>query len=77
MNTTLISVRVKAGARKETIEKISEAKFEISVREKPERNQANQRVTKILAARFKVPAAKLRIVKGHHSPSKLFSIESE
>lgn len=76
MNAKLISVKVKAGAKKEAIEKISDTKFKISVREKPDRNQANRRVIQLLAALFNVPVKKVHLVKGHHSPSKLFAINS-
>ncbi|HEY4516340.1 MAG TPA: DUF167 domain-containing protein [Candidatus Paceibacterota bacterium] len=75
MNIVLVSVKVKAGARKETIEKVSDTKFKISVREKPEGNQANHRVIELLARHFQVTQKSIRIVKGHHSPSKIFTIK--
>lgn len=74
MNVAHISVKVGAGAREELLEKISDTKFKIAVREKPERNQANRRVIELLAVQFNVPVKKIRIVKGHRSPSKLFSV---
>lgn len=74
MNTTLISVKVKASAKKELVEKISNTKFKFSVREKPEGNRANHRAVELLAKHFNAHVSKVRIVKGHHSPSKLFSV---
>lgn len=70
-----IHVKVSAGASKENFQKISEDHFEVSVKEKAERNIANTRVLKIIASHFKVPVSKVRIVNGHHHPSKLLVID--
>ncbi|MGA8817061.1 MAG: DUF167 domain-containing protein [Xanthobacteraceae bacterium] len=72
----LITVRVKAGAKKESFRKISDDRFEISVREKPENNLANHRIIALVAIQFDVPASKIRIVKGHRQRSKTLSIGS-
>ena len=70
-----INVKVKAGAGKESFKKVSVDHFEISVREKAERNMANERVLELVAEYFKVPVSKVRIVNGHRHPSKLIVIE--
>lgn len=70
-----IHAKVTAGARKESLTEIKPAHFEISVREKAERNMANSRVLALLAAHFRVSESKVRIVNGHHHPSKLIVIE--
>ena len=72
----LITVRVKTGTKKETVRKLSDHRFEISVREKPENNLANHRVIDLVAMEFGVPASKIRIVKGHHHYSKTLSVGS-
>lgn len=72
-----IHVKVTAGARKESFIKKSKDHFEISVRERAERNMANGRVLELVAQYFKVPVTKVRIVNGHRSPSKLLIIENE
>jgi uncharacterized protein YggU (UPF0235/DUF167 family) len=78
-----IHVKVSAGAGKESFsprqsgagqEKLKDH-FEISVREKAERNMANTRVLELVAEHFKIPVKKVRIVNGHHHPSKLLIIE--
>ncbi len=69
-----IKVRVKTGAKNESIRELAEGRFEISVREKPEANMANERVVELVAGRLGLPVKKLRIVKGHHHPSKILSI---
>jgi uncharacterized protein YggU (UPF0235/DUF167 family) len=69
-----IKVRVAAGAKRETVTKVSKSSYKISVKEPAERNLANGRVIEIIAAQLKVPANKIRIINGHHSPSKLLSV---
>ncbi|OGI68866.1 hypothetical protein A3A05_01725 [Candidatus Nomurabacteria bacterium RIFCSPLOWO2_01_FULL_41_12] len=70
-----IHIKVTAGARKESFKKKSEDHFEISVKEKAERNMANTRVLELVAKYFKAPLKKVRIVNGHRHPSKLLIIE--
>lgn len=70
-----IHVKVTAGMKKESFKQKSEDHFEISVKEKAERNMANSRVIEIVAKHFGVPVNKVRIVNGHRSPSKLLVVE--
>ncbi|MFA6257969.1 MAG: DUF167 family protein [Candidatus Paceibacterota bacterium] len=70
-----IHVKVKAGVRKESFVQKTKDSFEISVREKRERNMANTRVLELVAGHFKVSLNKVRIVNGHHHPSKLMVID--
>jgi uncharacterized protein YggU (UPF0235/DUF167 family) len=72
-----IKVKVSAGAGKETFEKISDDHFEVSVKEKAERNMANRRVRELVAAHFGVPIGKAKLVSGYHSPGKIFDIDIE
>ncbi len=67
-----IKVRVKTKARKEDIKIISEDHWEISLKEKPERNMANNRILEIFRAKY--PNQPVRIISGHTSPSKIISI---
>jgi uncharacterized protein YggU (UPF0235/DUF167 family) len=70
----LITVRVTTGAKKEAVRKISDDRFEISVREKPENNIANHRIVALVAIEFGVPESKIRILKGHRHRSKTLSL---
>jgi uncharacterized protein YggU (UPF0235/DUF167 family) len=76
-----IHVKVTAGARKEFFSPrlAGQAKkpdhFEISVKEKAENNMANNRVLEIIAEHYKISKNKVRIVNGHHHPSKLLIVE--
>ena len=71
-----VHVKVVAGAKKEKFTNKSADHFEISVKEKSERNMANIRVLELVAEHFKVPVSKVRIVNGYRHPSKLLVIES-
>ena len=70
-----IKVKVQAGAKKEILKQVSENRFEISVKEKAERNMANKRILEMLADFFKLSEGKVRIINGHQSPSKLLVID--
>jgi len=49
--------------------------FVISVRDKAEGNRANERIKEILAEYFKT--GNVRLIHGHHSPSKIFEVQSD
>ena len=70
-----IHVKVNAGVKKESWKKKSEDHFEVSVKEKAERNMANIRVLELVAEHFSVPLNRVRIINGHQHPSKLLIIE--
>jgi len=69
-----VKVRVRANAKREEFEKISETSFKIAVREKALENAANRRVVELIAAYFKVPVTTVRIVRGHRMSSKTLSV---
>ena len=70
-----IHVKVTAGAGKEYFKEKSKDHFEISVPEKAQANMANSRVLELVAEHFGVPVSKVRIVNGHHHPSKLLVVD--
>jgi uncharacterized protein YggU (UPF0235/DUF167 family) len=72
-----IKVKVKAGAKEEFLEQKSKDHFDVSVKEKAERNMANNRVIELVADFFKLPRGKVRIISGHHSPGKILSIDKD
>jgi uncharacterized protein (TIGR00251 family) len=67
-----IKVRVTAGAKEEVFEKKSKDHFDIKVKEKAQKNMANKRIIEIISKHFSTNNVK--IINGHHSPSKLLSI---
>ena len=72
-----MKVKTKTGAKKDKIRSISKTHFEISVREKPIQNLANHRVIEMLASHFRISSKKVRLINGHRSPSKMFSVDVE
>lgn len=68
-----IKVKILAGAKKEVVKKISNDHFDISVKEKAENNNANRRLLEIMHNEY--PNSAIRIISGHHSPSKILSID--
>jgi len=70
-----IKVKVTPNSKKETFEKISEDHFKISVKEEAKMNMANRRVVEIIAQNFGILPGKVRLVSGHHSPSKILNVE--
>ena len=69
----LIKVRVTAGARAEKIVRRSDDHFAVSVKEEAERNMANERILTIF--RKMHPHKSVKLVSGHHSPSKIVAID--
>lgn len=69
-----VSVKVRAGAKRERVQQISDTKLEIDVVEPAQQNLANRRVLTLVAQHFKVPLGTVRILSGHRSPSKMFSV---
>jgi uncharacterized protein YggU (UPF0235/DUF167 family) len=70
-----LKVFVMPGARKERVEEKGDM-LAIAVREPAQGNHANDRVRELLALRFDVPVAQVRILTGHHSRGKIVSISS-
>lgn len=70
-----IRVEVTAGARKESFVQDKELYFSAKVKELAQRNMANKRVRELVAAYFKLPLGKVKMVSGHQSVRKLFVVE--
>ncbi|MDD1444382.1 DUF167 family protein [Dolichospermum sp. ST_sed3] len=78
-----IKVKAKAGAKKESVVQKTADHFEISVKEPAERNLANKRIIVLIRdfvnnnlndKKSGQVYNSVRIVSGHHSPSKIISI---
>ena len=69
----LIKIRVKTDSRKETVDVIAKDRIHISVREPAENNLANKRILEIIHGMY--PDSRIRLIKGHHAPSKTVSVE--
>jgi len=60
----IINVRVKPGSSEQKIFKISENKFLILLKSKPENNKANIEMINLISKYFKVPYTKIKIKLG-------------
>ncbi|MEK7134014.1 MAG: DUF167 family protein [Patescibacteria group bacterium] len=74
MNEIILKVSVQAGARRESVALKDKNSFIVGVREKAERNAANERVRFLIARYFHVPASSVRIRTGHHSKNKKITV---
>ncbi len=74
MQRMYIRVNAVPGAKKEQIRAVSADRYEISVREPAERNLANGRIRTLLARELGLPESALRMISGHQSPHKIFSV---
>jgi len=70
-----IKVKVKTGQKAESFEMKNEDTFSATVKAEAKRNEANKRVIFLVAKHFKIPSAKVRIIKGHKMPSKILEIK--
>jgi len=69
-----IKVRVFASSKREEFKKISSTHFEARLKEKAERNMANKKVVELTRKHFGA-TGDVRIINGHHSPSKILSVD--
>ena len=70
----LIRVKVFPNSKKEEIIRKSEDSFDIKVREKPIKGEANKAVFSLLADYFEIPRGKIRLMKGSKQGNKIFEI---
>ncbi|OHA27227.1 MAG: hypothetical protein A3C06_03995 [Candidatus Taylorbacteria bacterium RIFCSPHIGHO2_02_FULL_46_13] len=70
-----VKIKVVASAPKEHFTKVGEDVFEVWVLEPAKQGQANRRVLELVRTHFG-PRTSVRIVSGHHSPSKIVSVET-
>jgi len=69
-----VKITALTGQKQEFLREENNGRFVVSVKEKPEQNMANRKILEIIASYFKVPVSKVKIVSGHHKPSKIFDI---
>ncbi len=72
----LVTVRVQPGAqRTEVMGTMADGSLKVRLKAPPVRGEANRELVSLLAGRFGVAEAAVRIVRGHTSRIKLVSIE--
>ena len=70
----LIKVKVLPGSKKEGVIKKKNDSFEIKVKEKPVRGEANKAVIDVLSNFFNIPKNKVKLIKGFKQRNKIFEI---
>lgn len=67
-----IKIKVIPSSKKEKVEQLKDDEYRMWIQEPAENNLANSRVITICRGLF--PNTAIRIISGHHSPSKILSI---
>ncbi len=70
-----IKVKVFPDSKKEEIIKKSKDSFEIRVKQKPLRGEANKRAMEALTHFLKITESDIRLIKGHKQRNKIFEIK--
>ena len=70
-----LSVKVKARAKQEKVEKVAEGQYKVWVKAAPEKGRANEEVIRALSGHLKIPKSRIAIVGGHASSQKTVEIE--
>ena len=69
-----IFVKVKTGAKSESVKQIDDTHFVVAVSARPEKGKANEAVLRSLSEYFKIPYWKIGIRSGHISREKILEI---
>ena len=69
-----IFVKVKTGAKKESVKQIDDTHFAVAVSARPEKGKANDAVCRAIAEHFKIPLWRVGIVTGYTSKEKIIEI---
>jgi len=69
-----IKINALTTQKQEFLQETGTNRFLVSVRQKPEQNQANKRIIELMALHLSISVSSVRIVSGHHKPSKIFDI---
>ena len=71
-----LKVVAKPSSRREKITLLKEGELLIEVKEPAVGNHANKRIREVVAEYTKSPLSSVRMISGHHSSKKMFSIET-
>jgi uncharacterized protein len=70
----LIHIKIKTDSKEDKIVQKNETSFIVHVKEPAEDNRANRKMIEIVANKFGIIKSKVRIITGHHHPSKILEI---
>ena len=71
-----VKVNVTPDSKHDTLRKVG-ANILVTVKDKAVRNLANNKAKELVANHYGITPKQIRIVSGHRSPSKIFSIETD
>ncbi len=71
-----IRVLVKPGAKRDLVNQRSVDRFRLDVKAPAKSGAANERTRELLASHLKIPKEQIRLIGGHNSVNKLFSIRA-
>ena len=69
-----IQVKVKARAKQEKVEKVSEGQYKVWVKAAPEKGKANEAVIGVMSEHLGVPKSRISLVAGQTSTQKVLEI---
>ncbi|MDP2630087.1 MAG: DUF167 domain-containing protein [Candidatus Uhrbacteria bacterium] len=69
-----LTVKVKTGARENTVKKIDETSYAVAVKARPIEGKANEAVIKAIAEYFDIPKSRVGIQSGHSSSQKIIAV---
>lgn len=72
-----IRINATPGAKKEQFKQVAPDRYHIHVKEPAERNMANNRIRELLARELGLTEGVVKLISGHRSPHKIFSIPDE
>ena len=70
----LIHIKIEPESKEDSVTEKNKTSYIVKVREEAKENKANNKMLVLLARHFKIERNKLRIITGHHSPSKIIEI---
>ncbi|MEI6479115.1 MAG: DUF167 family protein [bacterium] len=70
----LIHAKVETESKKEEVLEKNKTSFVVKVKDEAKENKANNKVLLLLSRHFNIEKNRLRIITGHHSPSKILEI---
>ncbi len=73
----LFSAKIIPEAKRNLVTALSPTRLKVEVKEEARGNLANIQAIALLADHFNLPKGKVKIIRGHHKPQKIVSINKE
>jgi len=71
-----LKVKVTPAGKRDELKEISPDTFAATVRAPAKHHLANRAVAGLLASHFGLPVSRVKLISGHHSPGKIFDIQT-